>query len=164
MKLPIMYISFEERQKINDLFGADYYGFSVDRKTNSLVVSAYENDKKTVKGTYYVTPSFQFGVPICYPQLLPREAFLLGVTVCMVDGEPAYFIGVDALYCTTDDRQYFVIVPMDNADWAALLEDPEEYIKRVNDIDNFITLLAPVMDAQALYQPTDDDDEIIPAE
>lgn len=156
MKLPIMYTSFEERQKINDLFGADYYGFSVNRKTNSLVVTAYENDKKTVKGTYNVTTSFQFGVPTCYPMLLPREAFLLGVTVCMVDGEPAYFIGVDSLHYAPDDRQYFAIIPMD--------DEHEIFIKRVNDIDNFITLLAPVMDAQALYQPADDDDDIIPAE
>ena len=156
MKLPIMYISFDERQKINDLFGADYYGFNVDRKTNSLVVTAYEKDKKTVKGTYNVTTSFQFGVPTCYPQLLPREAFLLGVTVCMVDGEPAYFIGVESLQYAPDDRQYFAIIPMD--------EDYDSGIARVNDIDNFITLLAPVMDAQALYQPADDDDDIIPAE
>jgi len=156
MKLPIMYTSFEERQKINDLFGADYYGFSVDRKTNSLVVIAYENDKKTVKGTYNVTTNFQFGVPTCYQQLLPREAFMLGVTVCMVDGEPAYFIGAEIFNYAPDDRQYFAVIPMD--------DEHECCMKRVNDIDNFITLLAPVMDAQALYQPADDDDEIIPAE
>ena len=128
MKLPIMYTSFEERQKINDLFGADYYGFSVDRKTNSLVVTAYENDKKTVKG----------------------------VTLCMVDGEPAYFIGAESLQYSPDDRQYFAVIMIE--------EDSDGYAKRVNDIDNFITLLAPVMDAQALYQPADDDDDIIPAE
>ncbi len=151
MKLPIMYTTFEERQKINDLFEAEYYGFNVNRKINSLVVTAYENDKKTVKGTYYVTPSFQFGLPSCYPQLLPRETFLLGVSVCMVDGEPAYFIGVDDQHYAPDDRQYFAVIPMD--------DDDEGCIKRVNDIDNFITLLAPVMDAQALYQPTEEDDD-----
>ena len=156
MKLPIMYTSFEERQKINELFGAEYYGFSVDRKTNSLVVTAYENDKKTVKGTYNVTTSFQFGVPTCYPQLLPREAFLLGVTLCMVDGEPAYFIGAESFQYSPDDRQYFAVIMIE--------EDSDGYVKRVNDIDNFITLLAPVMDAQALYQPADDEDDIIPAE
>jgi hypothetical protein len=146
-----MYTTFEERQKINDLFEAEYYGFNVNRKINSLVVTAYENDKKTVKGTYYVTPSFQFGLPSCYPQLLPRETFLLGVSVCMVDGEPAYFIGVDDQHYAPDDRQYFAVIPMD--------DDDEGCIKRVNDIDNFITLLAPVMDAQALYQPTEEDDD-----
>ncbi len=149
MKLPIMYTTFEERQKINDLFEAEYYGFNVNRKINSLAVTAYENDKKTVKGTYYVTPSFQFGLPSCYPKLLPREAFLLGVSVCIVDGEPAYFIGADDQHYAPDDRQYFAVIPMDD----------EGYIKRVNDIDNFITLLAPVMDAQALYQPTEEDDD-----
>jgi hypothetical protein len=146
-----MYTTFEERQKINDLFEAEYYGFNVNRKITSLVVTAYENDKKTVKGTYYVTPSFQFGLPSCYPQLLPRETFLLGVSVCMVDGEPAYFIGVDDQHYAPDDRQYFAVIPMD--------DDDEGCIKRVNDIDNFITLLAPVMDAQALYQPTEEDDD-----
>ena len=151
MKLPIMYTKFEERQKINDLFKADYYGFSVGRWNNSMIVTAYENDKKTVKGTMNIKAGFQFGLPSYYPLFLPREAFLLGVSVCIVDGEPAYFIGAEGLQYAPDDRQYFAVIMIE--------EDSDGYAKRVNDIDNFITLLAPVMDAQALYQPSDEDDE-----
>ena len=149
MKLPIMYTTFEERQKINDLFKADYYGFSVGRWNNSMIVTAYENDKKTVKGTMNIKAGFQFGLPSYYPLFLPREAFLLGVSVCIVDGEPAYFIGASNVLHSPDDRQYFSVVMMDD----------EDCIRQVNDIDNVITLLAPVMDAQALYQPSDEDDE-----
>ena len=157
MKLPIMYTTFEERQKITDLFDADYYGFSVGRWNNSMIVTAYENDKKTVKGTMTINASFQFGLPSYNQLFLPREAFLLGVSVCMVDGEPAYFIGVDDQHYAPDDRQYFAVIPMN--------DDDEGCIKRVNDIDNFITLLAPVMDAQALYQPTEEDDiDTLPAD
>lgn len=149
MKLPIMYTTFEERQKINDLFDADYYSFSEGRWNNSMIVTAYENDKKTIKGTMIIKSGFQFGLPSYHQLFLPREAFLLGVSVCIVDGEPAYFSGAINMPHAPDDRQYFVVIPMDD----------EDCFMRVNDIDNVITLLAPVMDAQALYQPSDEDDD-----
>lgn len=164
MNFAIQQLSFENRSKIDDLFKAPYYAVNASHGDNYVTVTAIDTDKTTVIGQISVTghtlprmthvPTKRF--------VLPRDAFLLGVTLCLVDGEPFWFLGSAVELRGTDDRQYFGVMPTSYTLEETMLSVQPYNI--VNDIDNSISLLAPVLDAQAMYQPADDDDEIIPAE
>lgn len=164
MNFAIQNLTFEERSKINDLFDAPYYNIC-PISGGDVAITAIGADKFTLQGQLRVTKPSKFSQELSYPIsshyqhrfALPREAFLLGITLCLVDDEPYWFLGAAMDIKGTDDRQYFGVIHT-----SFSLEDITELnqpkVTIVNDIDNRITLLAPVLDAQAMFQPDDEED------
>ena len=161
MNFAIQQLSFEDRSKIDDLFKAPYYAVNASCSDNYVTVTAIDTDKTTIIGQISVTGRTLPHLPriVSIPTkrfVLPRDAFLLGVTLCLVDGEPFWFLGSAVELRGTDDRQYFGVMPTSYTLEETMLSVPPSNI--VNDIDNSISLLAPVLDAQAMYQPANDED------